>query len=714
MFMRTLAAIAALAVTSAAAAQTPPGQTSASQQPAPPAPRVTVPSVTVTAQKEPADAQRLPLSVTPLTWEVLNAAGITAISDAAVYSPNTYFSELSARKISNAKFRGIGSSPANPGVTTYIDGVPQLNTNSSSIEFLEVEQVEFVRGPQSALFGRNTLGGLININSVRPSLNDYHGSITVPVGNFGMREVRANIAGPVTSRIGAGIAFGYAGRDGFTTNLSTGNDLDSRAAIFGKAQLLWLPSPRWETRLIVSGERARDGDYALGDLAALRAAPFESARTFEGNTDRDILSTTFLARRESPRFSLSSTTGIVRWTTNDVTDLDYSVFPLLTRTNAEEDLQLTQEVRLASSPGAPVRFSDTVSFRWQTGAFLFTQAYEQDAVNISEPALTQLPFPLSQHSPESSLDDFGAGAYGQGTLSFNNRIELTLGARFDHEKKEALLNTFYDPMIAPGITVEAEETYSNVSPQFALAWFARPETMAYVSGGGGYKAGGFNPASPPGSEAYGEEKTRHFEAGVKSTWSNGRITANAAVFAIDWDDMQLNVPNPFIPGQLFISNVGAARSTGIELEVGLRPAYGFDVFTSLGLTRARFDAGSESMGVDVSDNDVPNTPEYTAMAGAQYTRQIIRSWMWSVRAEAVRYGAMSYDEANTAGQEAYSLVNLRGGVNGRRYSVNAWVKNAFDTFYVPIAFAFPGIAPSGFLGEPGKPRTFGVTLGVRF
>jgi iron complex outermembrane recepter protein len=252
MFMRTLAAIAALAVTSAAAAQTPPGQTSASQQPAPPAPRVTVPSVTVTAQKEPADAQRLPLSVTPLTWEVLNAAGITAISDAAVYSPNTYFSELSARKISNAKFRGIGSSPANPGVTTYIDGVPQLNTNSSSIEFLEVEQVEFVRGPQSALFGRNTLGGLININSVRPSLNDYHGSITVPVGNFGMREVRANIAGPVTSRIGAGIAFGYAGRDGFTTNLSTGNDIDSRAAIFGKAQLLWLPSPRWETRLIVS------------------------------------------------------------------------------------------------------------------------------------------------------------------------------------------------------------------------------------------------------------------------------------------------------------------------------------------------------------------------------------------------------------------------------------------------------------------------------
>lgn len=91
------------------------------------------------------------------------------VSDAADYAPNTFFHEFTARKLSNPRFRGVGSSPNNPGVTTYIDGVPQLNANSSSIELMDVDQIEFVRGPQSALFGRNVLGGLVNVTSARRS-----------------------------------------------------------------------------------------------------------------------------------------------------------------------------------------------------------------------------------------------------------------------------------------------------------------------------------------------------------------------------------------------------------------------------------------------------------------------------------------------------------------------------------------------------------------
>src|SRR5688500_11476609 len=224
---------------------------------------------------------------------MLTSSGITNITDASSYSPNTYFADLSARKISNARFRGIGSSPANPGVTTYIDGVPQLNTNTSSIEFLDIEQVEFVRGPQSGLFGRNTLGGLINVNSVRPSLHDWHGAVAVPIGNFGSRDIRANVTGPLTSRMAFSLALGHASRDGFTENTLTGNDLDSRSATFGKGQLLWSPNARWETRLILNAERARDGDYGLRDLAALRTHEYETQRDFEGETERDIRGLTF-------------------------------------------------------------------------------------------------------------------------------------------------------------------------------------------------------------------------------------------------------------------------------------------------------------------------------------------------------------------------------------------------------------------------------------
>ena len=127
-----------------------------------------MPTVTVTAQKEPQDRQKVPVSVTAVTKETLDAAGVRLVSDAAIYAPNTTFTEWTARKLSNARFRGIGSSPNNPAITTYIDGVPQLNANSSSIELLDVEQIEFVRGPQSALFGRNTLGGLVTVNSRAP------------------------------------------------------------------------------------------------------------------------------------------------------------------------------------------------------------------------------------------------------------------------------------------------------------------------------------------------------------------------------------------------------------------------------------------------------------------------------------------------------------------------------------------------------------------
>ena len=343
----------------------------------------------VTAQKEPADIQKLPVSVTAVSKDVIADAGITIVSDAAMYAPNTYFSEFTARALSFARFRGIGSSPANPGITTYIDGVPQLNTNSSSIDFLDVDQVEFVRGPQSALFGRNTLGGLVSVASSRPSLTAWTGSASVPFGNFGQREVRPACRDRSPTGWPSASRMGRRDRDGFTTNDVTGHDLDYRSAISGKAQVLWTPAANWEARVIVTGERARDGDLALNDLGALRQNPFQAARDFEGRNDRNIVSTTVLARREGQRFTFSTTTGFVRWKTRAVTDLDYTPLPLVTRDNAEEDTQFTQEVRLASAANAPVRLSDAAVLKWQTGLFLFTQNYDQDAVNTYAPLFLQ-------------------------------------------------------------------------------------------------------------------------------------------------------------------------------------------------------------------------------------------------------------------------------------------------------------------------------------
>ncbi len=678
-------------------------------------PSIVLPTVIVTAQKDASDVKEVPASITAVTSATIADAGLTSITEAAIFAPNTVFTEFTARKVSNARFRGIGSSPANPAITTYLDGVPQLNSNSSNIELLDVGQIEFVRGPQSPLFGRNTLGGIVNVTTARPSMSAWTGAVNVPFGNAGLWDARGNVSGPISDKLALGFAAGKQQRDGYTVNSITGNDLDSRDGTFTKAQAMFLPNANWEARLIHAYERNRDGDYALGDLSAIRIAPFRVARDYEGFTNRDINNTTLNLRGTGQNVAIDSTTGFIKWNTEDATDLDYSPLPLARRLNIEESTQFTQQVRISSPDNAPMAFGSAM-IKWQAGVEYFNQAYDQDAVNTFSAFVLnpQLPFPIAMHSPEASIDSTGVGVFARATVSVNDKADFTAGLRFDHESSDAHLNTFFAPAFIPANVVAADQTFNDVSPQFAFGYRVNPRHMAYVSAARGYKAGGFNPAALPGSEAYAEEHAWHVEGGVKSTLAGGRVAANAALFVIDWNDLQLNVPNPFVPGQFYIANVGGARSRGLELDITARPRPSIDLFAALGFTNAQFAAGTMANGVAVDGNDLPYTPDYTASFGGQMSRTITSAISGFARAEAVMTGAFSYDEANSEGQDAYSLVNLRAGARATRVFAELWLRNAFDTRYVPIAIPYPGFAPSGFIGENGRPRTFGVTVGTSF
>ena len=679
--------------------------------------RLRLPTITVTAQKELVNVQDSPASVTPVTAETLENAGVRSVSEAAQYAPNTFFTDFTARKLSNARFRGVGSSPNNPGVTTYIDGVPQFNANSSSIELMDVNQIEFVRGPQSALFGRNTLGGVINITSGRPSLKDWKGGVKGPYGNFSAGEVRGTVSGPlIVDKLGLGAGVGYSRRDGLTSNDVTGHDLDGRSAAFGKVQMLWMPAANWEVRGILSGERARDGDYALNDLGALRAKPFRASRDFEGFTRRDIVAPTLLVSHAGKAVEAASITGAVWWKTEDLTDLDYTHQPLVTRDNTEKNRQFTQEFRFASAKNAALRLSHLIALKWQAGVFVFAQNYTQDALNDYSPFVLSpsIPFPVSQHSPQSALDDRGVGVYGQGTLSFSHTIDAIIGVRGDYENKEASVNAFFSPVIAPPTVVNASKGFADVSPQFTLACHVAPRQTLYATAARGFKAGGFNAASPAGSEGYSEEHSWSYEAGAKTSWLGDRLSANAAVFYLNWRDLQVNVQNPVVPAQFYIANAGSATSRGGEIELRARPASGLDLFGGVGYTNARFGNGSVSSGVRVGGKSLPYTPDTTFNLGVQYSLAAVRTATPYVRAEVVRYGGYQYDDANTAGQSAYSLANLRAGARGKRLFAEGWVRNAFDTRYVPTAFAYQGLAPSGFIGESGAPRIYGVRAGLTF
>ncbi|MCX8090977.1 MAG: TonB-dependent receptor [Verrucomicrobiae bacterium] len=672
-----------------------------------------LPPVYVTARKEVTDAQLTPVSVSAVTADTLADARITAVREAAVYAPNVVMTDFSARKLSNPRFRGLGASPLNPAVTTYYDGVPQFNASSASLELIDVEQIEFVRGPQGALFGRNTVGGLINITSTRPSLQDWRGSVTGTFGNYNLWDGRASVSGPLRqNELAASVGAGWSSREGYTENDVTGHDLDSREAFFGKGQLLWQPYERCELRLLLSGERARDGDYALGDLAAIRARPHHVARDFEGHTTRDVLAPTLLANYWGERLDVSLITGGVWWKTDDATDLDYSPAPLAVRHNAEEATQFTQEIRVTSPKDSPWTLSDRVQMRWQSGVFVFVQGYDQRAFNDLNPPLA--PIPMRSLS-RAALDDWGLGVYCQSTLTFWERLDLSVGARGDYENKRARLGSSTVPAFGPPLTQKLDDEFGECSPQATALYRFTPDCAGYLSVARGFKAGGFNAASPPGTEAYGQEDSWNYEAGFKTRWCEGRLTANCAFFYTHWDNLQLNVPSgssQYAP--YYIANVGAAHSKGAEFEMHARPYEGWDVFASVGYNDARFLSGSESGGASVGGNHVPFTPDYTASGGMQYALHLGKQVSAYARAEVILSGRFFYDDQNTEGQSAYTLANFRAGLRGKHWFAEGWVKNAFDTEYVPVALAYPGLAPSGFIAEAGAPLTFGVTAGARF
>jgi iron complex outermembrane receptor protein len=138
-----------------------------------------------------------------------------------------------------------------------------------------------------------------------------------------------------------------------------------------------------------------------------------------------------------------------------------------------------------------------------------------------------------------------------------------------------------------------------------------------------------------------------------------------------------------------------------------------DVFGAIGYTKATFADDSISGGVPVGGNTVPNTPDYTGSLGVQVSRSLAQGTLYG-RGEITFSGAFEYDDLNTERQGAYSLANFRAGIRGRIVSVEGWIRNAFDTEYIPIAFAYGQLAPSGFIGEMGRPRTFGISAGVGF
>lgn len=670
--------------------------------------------IVVTGRKWREPLANLPQSATVVEAEVAGAQDLATTRETTRGIANMTVAEFTARRLSYPFVRGIGSGGSSPAIITCVDGVPHYAYASADQELAGVERVEFIRGPQSATYGRNALGGIINIVTRQPS-DEPGGDITLTAGNYNLWETRFSASGsPGTNLPLANISGGFTRRDGYTENELTGKSLDDKQAGFGRVQFLWPDLGGWSVKLSLNGETARDGDYALGDLSALRAKSHHVQHDYTGSTERDIAQAAATIARKGRDIDFTSITAYQWWQSDDRTDLDSSASDLLRRNDREEQGTLLQELRWGSPDDAPYILGDNLKLRWMAGMSAFKSSKDIVGYNDYRSAAKQylgLPVTYAQYEV-SELDDAGVGSFARATFMIRETVDLEFGLRYDYEHKAADLRRYSSPAVTASTSTEGGNDFSRWSPHNTITWHPADDINAYAGFSSGYKTGGFNSQAPAGSTEYGEETSWTIETGVKSSYLNNRLAADIALFYNEWEQIQLDVTDTNST-TFYIANAGDAASWGGEASLRVNPWSTLELTTTAGLLDSEFKEGSTNYGRDVSGNNLPFAPSFTWSAACRYTMRLKKRFSLTPKIKVYGNSGYYYDAFNQAASGDYTLCDASMALEAKNWQVEVWAKNLFDTEYQPVAFS-SSLASSGHLAESGAPLTFGVTLKRNF
>ncbi len=665
----------------------------------------------VTARKWEELLREIPQSVSAITEEQIRDAGLDTVKDAARYVPNVLITEFSSRRLSFPFVRGIGSGQGDPAVATFIDGVPQLRVSSTNLPFLDVERVEFLRGPNGALYGRNTLGGAIAISTKLPS-NVLEVGSSVTIGNYSLQDYRFSVSTPLEEdKVFFSISGLYSKRDGYTKNDFTGHDVDFRDSWFGRVQVLWLPDAANEVRLTVYGESAHDGGFVLSDLAGLRSRPNRINQDFEGRADRDLIATALTWNHHGESCDITSITSVQHWEIEESSDFDFSPIDGIRRKTEEDQTYVFQELRLASPDDDAIKVAENVTVRWLAGASGFYSDSSDTAANDFRPGGAGILFPpflVGVDRATGDFDSYSVAVFGQTTFTIDDQWDLTAALRYEYESKNADIDRT-SPIISS--STSPSENFDEWLPRASIAYRCSEQCMMYGLVARGFNAGGFNLTSPSGSETFRTEKSWNYELGVKTSFLEDRLIVSAAAFYIDWDDMQLSQFDAATGG--YVVNAGGSDSTGVEAELTAKPIEELQLFAGIGVLDTEVGQFTDQFGTDVSGQNLPFAPDWTANVGSQLTMDLCEDVQLFARAEYFYVGTFYYETGNRAA-ENYDLANFRVGCGGEKWRVDLWLNNAFDEDYVPIAFQPSPIDPTAFVGESAAPRTYGFTVNLTF
>jgi Outer membrane receptor proteins, mostly Fe transport len=754
----TLAAVPAFA---ADAAPQSPGQGSGDATA-----NVGVGEIVVTAQKRSENIQKVPIAISAVSGEFLNSRAITAIDGLGSIAPNMQITRAPSNKtITQISIRGsVTINPAvtwEPAVGLYLNGVYIAKAQGSVFDVADLERIEVLRGPQGTLYGRNALAGAVNLVPRAPS-GKFALTAEATYGNYDYWKGRMVLDLPEWNGFSLKLSGQIAKRDGFTRisgvpGVSRINDLDSKS---GMVQLRYQPAGSGFIADYMFDYSNHDQRPDFAQLYSVYTdggplAIFDpKSPSYSGIPLAPYASTT---RQKSavldgnPQFERSETYGHA---------LILSV-PLgsatIKSTTSYRWMHWSDSLDLDGSPLAVAFTARDTRFHSFSQELQATGKAVNDKLNYvaglfyySEYAGTQNPQSFFFGSA-NYLSAFGShtkafAAYTQVDYAFTDQLKLTLGARYTHEKKDIsrllVANGFTVADIPFGAVPDAK--YNSFTPAATLSFQANPDVNIYARYARGFKSGGFNgetntfgaPGSPvdcPTQPAelcnpYKPETVDSYELGVKTRLLGGKMILNLSAFWDEHKNIQLSVFKADGAAASQVLNAARARVRGLEAEFTVRP---IDAITFHG-SAAYLDPHYESYidgGVDVSNNRAfPHAPHYTGSASLD-ARLARGDWGTFTVSGDVNYTSsyFTYPYPFTGSQQtayqtraaAQTFVNARATlanipVGGTQAQVSVWGKNLFDSKkpsnFIDFGTSFGGLTVAYF----PDPRTYGLTVGVKF
>ncbi len=673
----------------------------------------------VTAAKSGAgDVQSTPMAVSALSDDDLTRLSTPTIDQAAAMMPSVTFTQNGT--FGQLSIRGIGTNAVNagsdPSSAVYLDGVYLARPAMAFVDFLDLDRVEVLRGPQGTLYGRNAVGGALNLITRQPD-NEFQASARVSAGNLDELRAEARVSGALKrDKVMGSASFARAVRDGYVRDLDHPNHpLGGDDVTAARGQLRVVFDRR--TDFLVSGDVTDQDGTLLTFNKVLQVKPGFTVNNppdlHEVRTSTEASSgllhygaTARLTSALTPSTTLVSITAFRKLDNEFIVDADITELPLLVTHNLELQHQFSQELTVS---GIQPRFT------WLAGMFFFDEDDHQ-TLRVDQPA-TRTQVLLDPRVAATSV-----AVFGQTTVGLTQRLSATTGLRYTREQKDidnAGDRHNLDPPMAP--LPETAYAYSDSieheawTPKFGLEMKLPRDTTAYISATRGFKSGGFNPSSTQPGRGYAPEWAWSYEGGLK-TALGGRARLNLAVFHMDYTNLQVQTPIGI--GVFDIRNAAAATIRGVEVESNARIGRGVNAGGHLAWLDATYDryvaVGIGGVTGDVAGRRLNNAPEWSGRLWAEWTGTVRASTLLSIGVDATAQSTVFYTPFNDTIQRQlpYGLLGARAeiGPGHRRWSINAYARNLTNTDYIMATF---GTAPTAFGGRPGLSRQFGVQFAIR-